>query len=132
MKCRRLVADTPVILAISPPRLGFIELYNLEVEELHTFFVGTSGHGSALVHNGQGNYTKSPLRLILRQTLQPNKQEFGVGHSRVRAKHANWPGRSWMEIRSRSSWGTGAAKMASGNTGPSRVIYLITTSIWKN
>jgi hypothetical protein len=33
------------------------------VEELHTFFVGTSGHGSALVHNGQGNYTKKPMGL---------------------------------------------------------------------
>lgn len=49
--------------AISPPRHGFIELYNLEVEELHTYFVGASGPGSALVHNGQGNYIKKPMGL---------------------------------------------------------------------
>ena len=54
-------AVTPVE-AISPPRHGFVELYNLEVEELHTFFVGASGPGSALVHNGQGNYIKKPLQ----------------------------------------------------------------------
>jgi Pretoxin HINT domain len=45
---------TPVE-AISSPRHGFIELYNMEVEELHTYFVGASGTGSALVHNGRGN-----------------------------------------------------------------------------
>jgi hypothetical protein len=61
MKCRRLVDDTPVILAIGLHRHGFIELDHLEVEELHTFFVGASGHGSALVHNGQGNYIKKPV-----------------------------------------------------------------------
>lgn len=33
---------------------------NLEVEELHTYFVGSSEYGSALVHNGQGNYIKKP------------------------------------------------------------------------
>jgi hypothetical protein len=59
MKCRRLVTDTPVILAISPPRHGFIELDHLEVEELHTFFVGGEV-SSALVHNGQGNDIKKP------------------------------------------------------------------------
>lgn len=46
--------------AVSEPRYGFIELYNLEVEELHTYFVGSSEHGSALVHNGKGDYIKKP------------------------------------------------------------------------
>jgi len=30
------------------------------VEELHTYFVGSSEHGSALVHLGQGDYIKKP------------------------------------------------------------------------
>jgi hypothetical protein len=55
-----LVADSRVILAIGLLRHGFIEPYNLEVEELHTFFVGGEV-SSALVHNGQGNYIKKPL-----------------------------------------------------------------------
>lgn len=31
--------------SVSEPRYGLIELYNLEVEELHTYFVGSSQHG---------------------------------------------------------------------------------------
>ena len=46
--------------SVSQSRYGFIELHNLEVEELHTYFVGSSEHGSALVHNGQGDYIKKP------------------------------------------------------------------------
>ncbi|MBX9681577.1 MAG: SEC-C domain-containing protein [Gemmataceae bacterium] len=46
--------------SVSEPRYGFMELYNLEVEELHTYFVGSSEHGSALVHNGEGNYIQQP------------------------------------------------------------------------
>ncbi|HMP03758.1 MAG TPA: polymorphic toxin-type HINT domain-containing protein [Gemmatales bacterium] len=38
--------------SVSEPRYGMIELYNLEVEEFHTYFVGASEYGSALVHNG--------------------------------------------------------------------------------
>lgn len=51
---------TVVVEHVSEPRTGLIELYNLEVEELHTFFVGTSAQSSALVHNGQGNYILKP------------------------------------------------------------------------
>jgi hypothetical protein len=51
---------TSPILAISPPRHGFIELYGIEVEEFHTYFVGGEA-GSALVHNGMGDCFKKPL-----------------------------------------------------------------------
>jgi|GEM_PF-5870492 len=50
--------------SIGSPRHGFIELYNLEVEEFHTFFVGSGGAGSALVHNGEGDCIKKPLELV--------------------------------------------------------------------
>jgi hypothetical protein len=33
-------------------RHGFVELYNIEVEQLHTYFVGRTPGGAALVHNG--------------------------------------------------------------------------------
>jgi SEC-C motif/Pretoxin HINT domain len=54
---------TSPILAISPPRHGFIELYGIEVEEFHTYFVGGEG-GSALVHNGMGDCFKKPLGTV--------------------------------------------------------------------
>lgn len=50
---------TRPILAISPPRHGFVELYGIEVEEFHTYFVGGEA-GSALVHNGMGDCFKKP------------------------------------------------------------------------
>ncbi len=37
--------------SISPPRNGLVKLYNIEVEELHNYFVGRPG-GAVLVHNG--------------------------------------------------------------------------------
>jgi hypothetical protein len=52
---------TVPVESVSEARHGFVELFNLEVEELHTFFVGDSAAGSALVHNGQGNYIKKPM-----------------------------------------------------------------------
>ncbi len=57
---RNAQGTVTAVEAIGPPRHGFIKLYNMEVEELHTFFVGASGGGSALVHNGRGNYIKKP------------------------------------------------------------------------
>jgi len=54
---------TVPVESVSEPRHGFVELFNLEVEELHTFFVGDCEIGSALVHNGQGNYIKKPMGL---------------------------------------------------------------------
>ncbi|MBX9622241.1 MAG: HINT domain-containing protein [Gemmataceae bacterium] len=41
---------TPVV-ALSEPRYGLVELYNLEVEDFHTFFVGKTGN-AVMVHNG--------------------------------------------------------------------------------
>ncbi len=55
--------------SISEPRYGMIELYNLEVEEFHTYFVGASEYGSALVHNGQGNYIQQPARFVIPKDL---------------------------------------------------------------
>lgn len=46
--------------SVSTPQYGLIELFNMEVEELHTFFVGTTERGSGLVHNGKINYIKKP------------------------------------------------------------------------
>jgi hypothetical protein len=37
---------------ISKPRFGLVELYNIEVEDFHTFFVGRSVVNAVLVHNG--------------------------------------------------------------------------------
>jgi hypothetical protein len=50
-----------VVEHIGEPRVGLVELYNLEVEETHTFFVGNSHQNAALVHNGQGNYILKTL-----------------------------------------------------------------------
>jgi SEC-C motif len=53
---------TSPILAIGPPRHGFVELYGIEVEEFHTYFVGDEA-GSALVHNGMGDCFKKALQV---------------------------------------------------------------------
>ncbi len=54
---------TSPVLAIGPPRQGFVELYGIEVEELHTYFVGNEP-GSALVHNGMGECFKKPAAIL--------------------------------------------------------------------
>jgi hypothetical protein len=85
---RSVEGAVATVETISPPRYGFIELYNLEVEELHTFFVGASGPGSALVHNGKGNYIKKPLQADAQGNRIPhgfsNADEFQQFGSRLR------------------------------------------------
>ncbi len=61
---------TSPILAISSPRHGFVELYGIEVEELHTYFVGDEA-GSALVHNGMGDCFKKPASPALTHEVDP-------------------------------------------------------------
>lgn len=46
--------------AIGSPGHGGIETYNLEVEELDTFFVGAVGAGSDLVFNVKGSSIERP------------------------------------------------------------------------
>jgi hypothetical protein len=73
---------TSPILAISPPRHGFIELYGIEVEEFHTYFVGGEG-GSALVHNGMGDCFKKPLQSAYSNLQIPNPAFKFVGAARL-------------------------------------------------
>jgi hypothetical protein len=40
------------VQAVSQPRYGAIEMYNLEVEDFHTFYVGRRETDAVLVHNG--------------------------------------------------------------------------------
>lgn len=40
------------VQAIGQPRYGLVELYNLEVEDFHTFFVGRTPGNAVMVHNG--------------------------------------------------------------------------------
>ncbi len=42
---------TPV-LSVSAPRHGLIDLYNIEVEHFHNYYVGSGEGNSVLVHNG--------------------------------------------------------------------------------
>jgi hypothetical protein len=42
---------TPVT-HVSPPRFQYIDLYNVEVEDFHTYFVGRPGETSVWTHNG--------------------------------------------------------------------------------
>jgi hypothetical protein len=42
---------TVPVISVSPPRHGLVDLYNIEVEHYHNFFVGPDGAG-VLVHNG--------------------------------------------------------------------------------
>ncbi len=42
---------TATVDSISPPRYGLVKLYNIEVERIHSYFVGAP-NGAVLVHNG--------------------------------------------------------------------------------
>lgn len=53
---------TVPVLAVSPPRRGLVDLYNLEVESFHNYFVGGSAGASVLVHNGL-NCIDTPIDL---------------------------------------------------------------------
>jgi hypothetical protein len=84
--------ETSPILAISQPRQGFVELYGIEVEELHTYFVGDDA-GSALVHNGMGDCFKKPL------TGMGNIGSHGpVSPSVALGSAAKWLGQGYREI----------------------------------
>lgn len=49
---RNARGGTTEVQAVSQPRYGLIELYNLEVEDFHTFYVGRRETDAVLVHNG--------------------------------------------------------------------------------
>ncbi len=49
---RNIRGETTEVQAVSQPRRGLIEMYNLEVEDFHTFFVGRRETDAVLVHNG--------------------------------------------------------------------------------
>jgi hypothetical protein len=49
---RNVQGGTTEVRAVGRPRNGLIELYNLEVEDFHTFYVGRTETDAVLVHNG--------------------------------------------------------------------------------
>ena len=49
---RNFRGGTTEVQAVSQPRYGPIEMYNLEVEDFHTFYVGKRETDAVLVHNG--------------------------------------------------------------------------------
>ncbi len=69
--------------AVSEPRYGLVELYNVEVEELHTFFVGV-GQASALVHNGHGPYITQPALPMREVPIGQLKPIQSVAHGSPR------------------------------------------------
>lgn len=76
---------TPVpVESVSEVRQGVVELYNVEVEELHTFFVGCGGQGSALVHNGDGNYMVKPAGPLKEVPISELKPLHTPAHSKPR------------------------------------------------
>lgn len=52
---------------LSPIRFEFCELYNIEVEELHTYFVGGSSHGGIWAHNGLGTVCRVPRAAVAKE-----------------------------------------------------------------
>ncbi|HEY7312321.1 MAG TPA: polymorphic toxin-type HINT domain-containing protein [Gemmataceae bacterium] len=49
---RNFRGRTTPVQSVSQPRYGMIEMYNLEVEDFHTFYVGRSESDGILVYNG--------------------------------------------------------------------------------
>ena len=43
------------VTSVTPPRFEYIDLYNVEVEDFHTYFVGKSSDTAVWTHNGLAN-----------------------------------------------------------------------------
>ncbi len=54
---------TPV-LSVSKPKFGMVDLYNVEVEHFHNYYVGEPGGSAVLVHNNAtpGDYINTPAQ----------------------------------------------------------------------
>jgi hypothetical protein len=54
---------TPV-LAVSKPKFEMVDLYNVEIEHYHNYYVGQPGGSAVLVHNSAtpGNYINTPAK----------------------------------------------------------------------
>ena len=64
---------------VSEPRYGMIDLYNVEVESCHNYYVGSGEGNSVLVHNGAGGaggYINTPKEVPIR-----NKALAGKTHA---------------------------------------------------
>lgn len=50
------------VLSVSKPKFGMVDLYNVEVEHYHNYYVGQPGGSAVLVHNSAtpGNYINTP------------------------------------------------------------------------
>ena len=84
----------------SPLRRELIELYNMEVEEFHTCFVGGGSRGGVLVHNGlggdcgipkpttpgQGPSQVNPADLISSHKLNKSPREMAALKESIRSK----------------------------------------------
>ncbi len=76
----------------SPLRRELIELYDIEVEGFHTYFVGGGGRGGVLVHNsmggdggipkpatpGQGPSQVNPAELVLSHKVNQSPREMAA------------------------------------------------------
>lgn len=66
------------VQGVSPPRAGLVDLYNLEVEHFHNYYVGPDRGKAVLVHNGAtgpgGYITNTPAEAAAsRKLLSPDK-----------------------------------------------------------
>jgi DNase/tRNase domain of colicin-like bacteriocin len=71
------------VQAVSKPRFGTIDLYNVEVEYFHNYYVGQPGGSAVLVHNGV-ECIKTPAQV--RETLGGRLPQEGSNGSWVKGE----------------------------------------------
>ena len=76
--------DVTPLQAISEQRYGVVEVFNLEVEELHNYFVGNSDADSVLVHNGPEACIGKPAQPMREVEVKDLKPIQGGAHSAPR------------------------------------------------
>jgi hypothetical protein len=93
---------TPV-LSVSKPQFGMLDLYNVEVEHYHNYYVGEPGGSAVLVHNSAtpGNYINTPAEGTAKRLRQIPKEDGYWSNSPAKGAPADGvPGESYWHSTS--------------------------------
>ena len=86
------------VQAVTKPTFGLVDLYNVEVEHFHNYFVGEPGGSSVLVHNGvEGSYINTPAETegVTRLRQIPRENGYWSNSAEEGAPADGIPGESY-------------------------------------
>ncbi len=115
---------TATIDSISAPRFGLVKLYNIEVEELHNYFIGASG-SAVRVHNGVPGAAGSGIPMPAEASAPPGNNDSLDPFTNVVTSIAGTFGRAaWSYVDATVLGGWGGLIATSGVAGMSGVMTL--------